>query len=175
MSISKKLRFEVFKRDNFKCQYCGNTPPDVILEVDHIEPKSKGGNDNINNLITSCFDCNRGKTNILLSNIPGTLKSNIEILKEKELQYKEYKREVEKIRKRKMKDCDKINNIYNFHFNEYVLSENFKRVTLLNFVEKLPIWELEDAMNLACLKINDSDESIKYFCGICWNKIRENG
>ena len=50
MSISKKIRFEVFKRDGFTCQYCGNTPPNVILEVDHIEPKSKNGKDDINNV-----------------------------------------------------------------------------------------------------------------------------
>jgi 5-methylcytosine-specific restriction endonuclease McrA len=51
--ISKKLRFEVFKRDSFKCQYCGNSAPDVILHVDHIEPISKGGDNSILNLITS--------------------------------------------------------------------------------------------------------------------------
>jgi len=60
-AISKKLRFEVFKRDNFTCQYCGRMAPDVILEIDHINPvKNKGTND-ILNLVTSCRDCNRGK------------------------------------------------------------------------------------------------------------------
>lgn len=59
--ISKKIRFEVFKRDSFTCQYCGAKAPDVELEVDHIEPVSKGGDDNILNLVTACFDCNRGK------------------------------------------------------------------------------------------------------------------
>lgn len=65
-NISKKNRFEVFKRDAFKCQYCGKSSPDVILEVDHIKPVSEGGSNDITNLITACFDCNRGKTNILL-------------------------------------------------------------------------------------------------------------
>ena len=37
-SLSKKIRFEVFKRDKFTCQYCGKTAPNVVLEVDHIEP-----------------------------------------------------------------------------------------------------------------------------------------
>jgi 5-methylcytosine-specific restriction endonuclease McrA len=55
-SMSKKLRFEVFKRDSFACQYCGNKAPDVVLEVDHINPVSKGGDNSILNLITSCFD-----------------------------------------------------------------------------------------------------------------------
>ena len=59
--ISKKIRFEVFKRDNFTCQYCGKSAPDVVLEIDHINPVKNGGDNNIMNLITSCFDCNRGK------------------------------------------------------------------------------------------------------------------
>lgn len=61
-SMSKKLRFEVFKRDGFKCQYCGCSSPDVILHVDHIDPVSKGGEDDIMNLVTACVDCNLGKS-----------------------------------------------------------------------------------------------------------------
>lgn len=60
-SISKSLRFEVFKRDKFTCQYCGKSAPDVVLEVDHLKPVAKGGTNDILNLITACKDCNRGK------------------------------------------------------------------------------------------------------------------
>jgi len=59
--LSKKTRFEVFKRDHFTCQYCGRMSPDVILEVDHIKPVAEGGTNEMLNLITSCRDCNRGK------------------------------------------------------------------------------------------------------------------
>lgn len=45
--ISKKLRFEVFKRDKFACNYCGKQAPNVVLEIDHIEPVSKGGTNEI--------------------------------------------------------------------------------------------------------------------------------
>jgi len=69
--VSQKTRFDVFKRDDFTCQYCGRKSPEVILEVDHITPRSKGGSDDIGNLITSCRECNRGKSNIrLISEIP---------------------------------------------------------------------------------------------------------
>lgn len=61
MSVSKKTRFEVFERDSFTCQYCGRFAPDVVLEVDHILARAKGGTDDPENLITACFDCNRGK------------------------------------------------------------------------------------------------------------------
>lgn len=66
-SLSKKIRFEVFKRDSFTCQYCGRKAPDVILEVDHINPVKEGGENDILNLVTSCFDCNRGKRDLRLS------------------------------------------------------------------------------------------------------------
>lgn len=74
-AISKKKRFEIFKRDKFTCQYCGSKSPDVVLEVDHINPVSKGGKDVILNLITSCFDCNRGKKDIKLSDLSVIEKS----------------------------------------------------------------------------------------------------
>lgn len=66
-SLSQKVRFEVFKRDSFTCQYCGSKAPDVVLEVDHIKPVVEGGDNSITNLITSCFDCNRGKGKVLLT------------------------------------------------------------------------------------------------------------
>jgi hypothetical protein len=60
-SISKKARFEVFKRDSFTCQYCGDEAPRVVLHVDHINPVANGGGNDIANLITSCAPCNFGK------------------------------------------------------------------------------------------------------------------
>ena len=66
-AITKTARFEVFKRDKFTCQYCGASAPDVILEIDHIKPVSKGGTNDIINLITACRDCNRGKSDKELS------------------------------------------------------------------------------------------------------------
>jgi hypothetical protein len=89
-SISKKLRFEVFKRDSFTCQYCGNKAPDVVLEVDHIDPVSKGGKNSILNLITSCFDCNRGKSDKVISDDHVLKKEmeQMEILNQKREQLK---------------------------------------------------------------------------------------
>ncbi|MES1934632.1 hypothetical protein T35B1_18608 [Salinisphaera shabanensis T35B1] len=66
-AISKKARFEVFKRDAFTCKYCGAKAPEVVLEIDHIEPVSKGGTNDILNLVTSCKACNSGKSDRRLS------------------------------------------------------------------------------------------------------------
>lgn len=65
--VSKSIRFEVFKRDSFTCQYCGQKSPDVVLEVDHITPVAEGGDNDILNLVTACKACNAGKSDRLLS------------------------------------------------------------------------------------------------------------
>ncbi len=74
MAVGKKTRFEVFKRDSFKCQYCGRAAPEVILNADHIHPVVEGGADELLNLITSCFDCNQGKGPRLLSDDTAMVK-----------------------------------------------------------------------------------------------------
>src|SRR5690348_11004265 len=73
MAVSKRIRFEIFKRDKFTCQYCGRRPPDVMLEVDHIIPRCDGGSDAPENLTTSCAPCNRGKAGIPLENVAPAL------------------------------------------------------------------------------------------------------
>lgn len=62
-----RLRFQVLKRDNFKCCICGRSPSTIgglELQVDHIIPWSKGGETTIDNLQTLCNDCNLGKSNL---------------------------------------------------------------------------------------------------------------
>ena len=123
MAISKKLRFEVFKRDNFTCQYCGKKSPEVVLETDHIIPLNKGGGDNIENLITSCFDCNRGKGKILLEDYKeGTDPTEQAILLlERERQLSEYNKVLKKIRERKEKDLEIIEEYWGKYYNKIYL------------------------------------------------------
>lgn len=68
-NINYRLMFQVMKRDNFKCWYCGRstaTDPTVVLQVDHIIPWSKGGETTMENLRTSCSKCNLGKSDLLI-------------------------------------------------------------------------------------------------------------
>ena len=71
--ISTRSRFEVFKRDGFTCQYCGATPPEVVLHVDHIVAVANGGGNDMGNLLTSCARCNLGKSAVPLDSVPETL------------------------------------------------------------------------------------------------------
>jgi 5-methylcytosine-specific restriction endonuclease McrA len=54
-------RKNVLRRDAFRCQYCGRG--DLDLTVDHMLPRSRGGEDSWENLITACYRCNTKKGN----------------------------------------------------------------------------------------------------------------
>ena len=174
-ATSKRLRFEVFKRDNFTCQYCSAKPPKVPLEIDHIIPVSKDGTTTIDNLITACFDCNRGKSNIELTNIPTPLIETIERKKEAQLQYLEYKKILKKEKVLMVADIICVETVYNNSFENYIFTDKFK-ITVKNFINKIGVEETTEAMEKACNKIyHDEQKVLKYFCGICWNKIKEGG
>lgn len=60
----ERLRFRILNRDEFICRYCGASPltsNKVLLHIDHIMPRSKGGTNAESNLITACGQCNYGK------------------------------------------------------------------------------------------------------------------
>jgi len=70
-NVSKSMRFDIFKRDNFRCRFCGASPANdtkVTLHVDHIIPVSKGGETILSNLQTLCSRCNYGKSAKSMSN-----------------------------------------------------------------------------------------------------------
>lgn len=67
-NVNARLRYQVLKRDHYKCCSCGASPAKgsaVELEVDHIIPWADGGETVLDNLQTLCSICNNGKSNIL--------------------------------------------------------------------------------------------------------------
>lgn len=63
MAIKPRLRFEIFRRDSYTCRYCFRT--EVPLTLDHVIPSVLGGTDAPTNLVTSCEECNSGKSSAL--------------------------------------------------------------------------------------------------------------
>ena len=66
-NIPAGMRFNVLRRDNFTCQYCGRSAPDVELHIDHVVPWSKVKEHKIDNLKVACSDCNLGKSDKMLT------------------------------------------------------------------------------------------------------------
>ena len=59
--INLKVRYEILKRDNFRCVLCGQTARNTLLVIDHIAAIVKGGSNDPNNLRVLCRECNHGK------------------------------------------------------------------------------------------------------------------
>jgi HNH endonuclease len=173
--ISKKLRFEVFKRDGFRCAYCGAVPANALLECDHINPVSRGGHDGLDNLITACFDCNRGKRATPLSFVPQSLSERASEVLEREAQIAAFQRIMKKRRMRLEADAEKLFEAFCSSFAiDKIPMRDFSAIK--NFVDKLGFDECLGALEKASLKVPYcADRAFRYFCGICWNKIRDLG
>ena len=65
--IGTRLRFEILKRDGFKCRYCGSPPRGKALHIDHVVPVALGGSNDPSNLVAACADCNLGKSSVPLA------------------------------------------------------------------------------------------------------------
>lgn len=63
LAQNKPSRSMIYKRDGHKCQYCGSTKE---LTIDHIIPRSRGGQDTWENLVVACMPCNTRKSDKLL-------------------------------------------------------------------------------------------------------------
>lgn len=59
--VTPKIRWEILRRDNFRCVTCGVTSKDTKLQIDHIKPIWAGGKSTPYNLRTLCWECNIGK------------------------------------------------------------------------------------------------------------------
>lgn len=177
-NISKKTRFEVFKRDNFTCQYCGRMAPDVILEVDHINPIAKGGNNNILNLITSCFECNRGKGKRKLTE-NEEIKKQQEMLKEINIKREQlemllkWKQELENFDNKMIDKIESLLSITKNSFSEYGRQHCLKLIKKYGFDE---VYE-STKISLRQYYIEDDEESIvktfNYIGRICFVRQRQ--
>ncbi|MBD2612379.1 MAG: HNH endonuclease [Nostoc sp. ZfuVER08] len=60
--IPAEVKKYVWQRDKYQCRSCGKTATETNLTIDHIIPLARGGQNDISNLQTLCFTCNRQKT-----------------------------------------------------------------------------------------------------------------
>lgn len=166
--ISRRTRFEIFKRDAFACQYCGAHPPAVVLEVDHIIPVVEGGGNETDNLITACFPCNRGKAGISLNVVPQSLADKAAEVAEREEQLRGYNEILQARRDRIEDDVWRV--VEHWTGEDSTSHEHYTAIK--RFVEKLGVHEVLDAVDVTLgARIRGSRHQFRYFCKVCWNKV----
>ena len=174
--MSKRLRFEVFKRDRFACVYCGAHPPGVLLEVDHVHPVAEGGQDELDNLVTACQPCNAGKGARLLDTAPAPLAERAAEVAEREAQIVGYRAVLDAARARMDEDIDRVAAVFERAWGDQYTLTDTARTSVRRFIEELGVHAVVDAMETARANPSVRHKNLfRYFCGICWRRIRERG
>lgn len=169
IGLTKTQRFEVFKRDSFKCQYCGRQSPDVILEVDHILPVAEGGTNDILNLITSCRDCNRGKGKRKLSDTSSIEKQKAQLdemnkIREQTEMMIRWKQELMHLTDTQIDAIEKTyENTYDYTFSDR------GRQIVRALIRRFGFQEVVEATEIACDQY-DADSWFDKLGGICYNR-----
>lgn len=169
-ALSKKTRFDVFKRDKFTCQYCGATPPGVLLHADHVIAVANGGENGMDNLVTACEPCNLGKGAHPLTTVPQSMADKARETAEREEQLLGYQAILNAKRDRIEGETWRVLETL-WPGKDNVLSADFASVRM--FVERLGLYPTLEAADIARASRAPSHKMFRYFCGVCWSKIRE--
>lgn len=178
MAVSKRLRYEILRRDNHTCRYCGASAPAVPLRVDHVTPVALGGSDKPENLVTSCEPCNSGKSSAtvdsaVVADVDATalrwanaMEQAADNLRQQETPKVEYRDAFLAEWNRWHVGKDKTKKI--------PLPDDWKQTMDRFRVAGIPAWMWADIVDIGMG--NDKvkpDNTFRYCCGIAWNKVTE--
>ena len=171
-SLSKRTRFEVFKRDSFRCQYCGRSSPDVILEVDHVVPVAEGGDNSLLNLITACRDCNRGKSDKRLTDKSAVERQkkqldDLNLIREQTEMMIRWKQELMQVEEDQVDAIEDVSiSVTGFRFSDH------GRMGIKKYIRRFGFPEVYDAAMIAFGKYDNWEVAFSKIGGICYNKAK---
>lgn len=179
MAVSKRLRFEILRRDNHQCRYCGAQAPDIPLRVDHVVPVALGGSDDPSNLVTACEPCNTGKSSIAPDS-PVVTDVSADALR-----WSRAMGEVARIRAQQREDRLDTLGWFNAVWCEWTYGPHKEVIplpagssfeTIFRFLDAgLTRDEIADMVRVAMRASHvPPAKTWQYFCGCCWRRIREN-
>lgn len=176
--LSRRLRFEVLRRDGHTCRYCGAQAPDVVLTVDHVIPTALGGGDEPTNLVTACRDCNSGKSS---ATADAALVGDVEADALRWARALERSAEYRAMERRAMDD-----ELFEFksRWDDWTCEGNGDRKpiplppnwreTLTRFVALgLQLGDYSEAIRIAMGANVPHENRFRYFCGCCWRMVGE--
>jgi hypothetical protein len=174
--VSKRLRFEILRRDNHACRYCGGSAPDVVLTVDHVLPVALGGNDEPANLVAACKDCNAGKSSV---------SADAAIVEDVAADALRWAKAMDLVAQGRAQARDEAFSRY-FAFSLKWKSWTYQYRGETCTIDLPPNWKQSvDQFMGAGLEMADLEELVdvamgartndewRYFCGCCWRRIKQ--
>jgi len=173
VAVTKRTRFEVLRRDNHQCRYCGATADDAPLTVDHVVPTALGGADDPGNLVAACRDCNAGKT----STSPDA--SVIEDVSAAQMMWADQLRIALGTAGVEAENAKAYRDDFREHWDRYTNSSGPLPLPRgwISTVDywmglRVPISVLENAIDIAMDKDQvRNDARFRYMCGIVWRTL----
>lgn len=174
MAVSRRLRYEVLRRDAHRCRYCGSGAPDVPLTVDHVVPVALGGSDDPANLVTACRDCNSGKS---ASSPDAPIVADID---QKAAEWARAMSVVVEARTAELAVERTRLNLFDEHWDTWYFGNdepfprdpNWKNSVLRFMAGGLDDQFLADAVDTAMGRPRMPTGDVwRYFCGICWREL----
>ncbi len=174
MTVTKRTRFEVLRRDNYTCRYCRSKENE--LTIDHVIPVSLGGSDDPTNLVAACKDCNAGKA----SAAPD--QGMIAQVDEDSLRWAQaMKLAAERAAKKRSADAKTLE-----HFRDHAwyahedghgrtmdLPNDWELAIERQLASGLTMSDLEEAVKVTASKPWVKTDHFRYFMGVCRNMLTE--
>lgn len=179
MTVSKRLRYEILRRDNHTCRYCGAHAPDAVLTIDHVVAVALGGKDDPSNLVTACRDCNSGKSatpadaGVVADVQQDALRwarARAEVARETQVA-REQRVEIEQAIWDVLTACRVPSYRGGGTLADYLPGDWF--VSIEQFLKnQLSRGEIIDAVQIAAAAAAVRPENLwRYACGVCWRQI----
>ncbi|MFE2864998.1 HNH endonuclease [Embleya sp. NPDC059259] len=176
MAIGRRLRYEVLRRDDHACRYCGAKAPAVKLVVDHVVPQALGGTDMASNLVTACEECNSGKASVT----PGA--DVVEDVAKDAVRWAAAMKEAVAAAREDYSTRLAYREGFAALWEEWTYGADNENFPLPGGWESsidafraagLEAFAFEDAIRLAMSNTKVSgDNKFRYFCGVAWARVR---
>lgn len=177
MAISKRLRFEILRRDGHACRYCGEKAPKVKITVDHVVPKALGGTDEPTNLVAACGPCNSGKSS---GSPDAPLVADVESDAMRwQMAWAAAVAQAERDGKQREKDIAKVKRNYvaaykGRHGEAPFLPEGWQASVGRWLDLGLPMAMIDQAISATVGRTNvRREDRWSYLAGCCWGKLRD--
>lgn len=164
MTVNKRTRYEVLKRDNFTCRYCRST--EDHLTVDHVVPVALGGSDDPDNLVACCRECNAGKSST------SPTEATVEDVKNTDMKWAAAIKRAADVHAARQAVADDYVSAFVERWGIKPLPRDWDPAVRRFHEAGLPMQTMLQAIDITFGNMW-VDNRFRYFCGVCWNRITE--